>query len=295
MITPDKNRENTVAISGITGFLGGELASLFERSNQTVIPLMRRDFDRGEKHLSHKINGVNAVFHFAGEPVLKKWTLKNKKNIYDSRVNTTGMLVKAVEMAKDKPKMFFSASAVGIYDIYEVHDEFSSIYADDFLANVCKDWEREAMKLYNKYGIRLIIGRMGTVLGKKGGAWKQVMKALNLKVGNKVGDGYQTFPFIHIDDLLSIMWYLWKKSDCTGVFNIVAPQLTSNSEFSDELLRATGRSVLFNVPQWILRMKFGEGVRMFTHGQKVLPTRLMEERYHFLYPDIKSTIEALVK
>jgi uncharacterized protein (TIGR01777 family) len=284
-----------VAVSGVTGFLGGELKRLFERSDQKVIPLSRDDFEKGVDHLSQKINGVSAVFHFAGEPVLQKWTKKAKKKIYDSRVGTTGLLVKAVELTEDKPDMFFSASAVGIYDVYEVHDEFSTVYGDDFLANVCKDWEKEALKLYDKHGIRLIIGRMGAVLGRNGGAWPQVMKALNMGIGNKVGDGYQAFPFIHIDDFLTAMWYLWKKSSCTGVFNIVTPRLVSNGEFSEELLKVTGKKVMLNAPEWMLRVKFGEGVRLFTHGQKVLPLRLMEDRFSFLYPDISSVVKELVK
>ncbi len=245
--------------------------------------------------LAEKINGVGALFHLAGATLMQKWTDKVKKKIYNSRVDTTRKLVQAIAKTTEKPDMFYSASAVGIYDIYEVHDEFSSNYGDDFLADVCQAWEKEALKLYGQFGIRLIIGRMGVVLGRSGGAFPHISKALKLGVGNKIGDGFQNFPYIHISDFLSAMWYLWKKSSCTGVFNIVAPQLVSNYEFADELNSVSGKKVLLNPPLWALKYRFGEGVSMFTHGQKVLPRRLKEENFYFLYPDLSSTLTELFK
>ncbi len=293
MTIQNANTKNTVAISGATGFLGRELVKLFFESDQIVIPLMRKDLEGSVEKLAEKIDGVGAIFNLAGVPILQRWTPKAKKKINDSRVNTTRKLVEAVELTKEKPEMFFSASAVGIYDIYEVHDEFSSNYAGDFLADVCTAWEHEALKLYGKHDIRLIIGRLGVVLGRSGGAFPRIKKAMNFGVGNKIGDGFQSFPFIHISDFLSIMWFLWKKSSCTGVFNVVAPQMISNYEFADELNKISEKKPFMNVPVWALKAAFGEGVTMFTTGPKVLPGRLKEENFPFLYPDIKSTLEDL--
>ncbi len=267
---------------------------MFSDSGQTVIPLTRADLEGSVEHLAEKLEGVGAIFHFAGETIFQKWTPKAKKEISDSRINTTRKLVEAVELTKEKPQMFFSASATGIYDIYEVHDEFSSSYSNDFLAEVCTAWEREALKLYGKYGIRLIIGRLGVVLGRSGGAFPRIEKALRFGIGNKIGDGFQGFPFIHIDDFKSAMWYLWKKSTCTGVFNFVAPQLLSNYEFADELIRISGKKTFMNVPVWALKIGFGEGASMFTRGSKVLPRRLKEENFPFLYPDITGALKNLL-
>ncbi len=285
---------NTVAISGTTGFLGRELSDFFRQSNHEVIQITRHYFELDAAQLAEKLTGVGAVFHLAGAPILQRWTSKAKKEIFSSRVDTTRKLVEAIEKMKEKPGMFYSASAVGIYDIYEVHDEFSSNYGNDFLSEVCSAWEKEALKLYGQFGIRLIIGRMGVVLGRSGGAFSHITKALKLGVGNKIGDGFQSFPYIHISDFLSAMWYLWKKSSCTGVFNIVSPQLISNYEFADELNRISGKKILLNTPLWALKSRFGEGVTMFTHGQKVLSRRLKEENFYFLYPDISSTLEELL-
>ena len=286
---------NTVAISGATGFLGRELSDFFRQNDHKVIQITRQDFHLSVDKLAEKLNGVGAVFHLAGGPVLQKWSGKVKKEIFNSRVDSTRNLVEAIAKTEEKPEMFYSASAVGIYDIYEVHDEFSSNYGNDFLSNVCEAWEKEALKLYDQFGIRLIIGRMGVVLGRSGGAFPHISKNIKIGVGNKIGDGFQSFPFIHISDFLSAMWYLWKKSSCTGVFNIVAPQLISNDEFTDELNRISGKKALLNPPLWVLKSRFGEGVTMFTHGQKVLPRRLKEENFYFLYPDISSTLEELFK
>ena len=284
---------NTVAISGTTGFLGRELSEFFRQSNHEVIQITRHDFTLSDDKLAEKLDGVGAVFNLAGTPVMQKWTSKVKKDIYQSRVETTRKLVQAIAKTKKKPEIFYSASAVGVYDIYEVHDEFSSNYGNDFLADVCKAWEKEALKLYGQFGIRLIIGRMGVVLGRAGGVFLHISKALKLGVGNKIGDGFQSFPYIHISDFLSAMWYLWKKSSCRGVFNIVAPQLVSNYEFANELNSISGKKILLNPPLWALKSRFGEGVTMFTRGQKVIPRRLKEENFDFLYPDISSTVKEL--
>ena len=293
MISRDSDRKNMVAISGVTGFLGKELVRLFFESDQIVIPLMRSDLEGSVEKLAEKIDGVGAIFNLAGTPVIRRWTAKTKKQIFDSRIETTRRLVEAVELTKEKPDMFFSASAVGIYDIYEVHDEFSSTYAGDFLSDVCIAWEREAMKLYGRHDIRLVIGRLGVVLGNSGGVFPKIKRAMDFRIGNKIGDGFQGLPFIHIADFLTAMWFFWKKSTCTGVFNIVAPQMLSNYEFADELIRISGKKPFFSIPVWLLKAVFGEGSEMFTKGPKVIPGRLHDANFPFRFPDIKRVLEDL--
>jgi uncharacterized protein (TIGR01777 family) len=291
----EETRTQTVAISGVTGFIGKALRDFFARNHHRVIPLTREKFSWSVDRLAREMEGVGAIYHLAGAPVLRKWNTRGRKVITSSRVDTTHKLVEAIRLMSEKPDLFFSASAVGIYDPYEVHDEFSSHYSNDFLSEVCQSWEKEALQLLGDEHTRLIIGRLGVVLDAHGGAFPRMMQPFKWGVGNIIGHGYQSFSFIHLNDVLGACWYLWKKSSCTGVFNLVAPELVSYEEFAHILAKELNTKVRFRIPEKMLSMRFGAASRLLTLGQKVLPTRLMNEQYPFEFPDMTSAIAHLVK
>jgi len=117
---------------------------------------------------------------------------------------------------KNKPSIVLSTSAVGIYDEVEIHDEFSDRLANDFLANVCKDWEGALVPLLQT-NIKLAVMRIGIVLDKEGGAFAKMLPSFKMGLGAIVGNGMQAFPCIHINDLLSAIWYILKNPESKGI------------------------------------------------------------------------------
>ncbi len=293
---PKGNKNNKVAISGATGFIGRSLSEFLEDNGYTIVKLLRNDFLNEPDVLAKKLRTCAIVINLAGSPIgTKKWTTAYKEKIINSRINTTRKLVEAIHLLKEKPEVLISTSAVGIYDSFEVHDEFSTNYVTNFLGHVCKKWEDEAFKLQSVNNVRLCIVRLGVVLGKDGGAWPHLLKPFKYGMGAKLGDGHQVFPFIHIKDVLSAFWYLIKRKESGGIYNFVAPQMISNLEITKALKQRTRNSILPYVPEFLLRLLYGDGADLLLIGQKVIPKRLIEDGFPFAYPDFNAVADDLLK
>ncbi len=283
-----------ICLTGGTGFIGQKLTHFFSENGFVVQNITRKDFSSDISLIAEKIEGANIIINLAGASILKKWTEKYKKEIYNSRINTTKKLVEALKLVKDKPSIILSASAVGIYDKYEVHDEFSDHYSNDFLAKVCKDWEAAIAPVHQE-GIRLAVIRLGVVLDKENGALAKMLTPFKLGMGAIIGDGYQPFPFIHINDLLSAIWYIYKNPKSRGIYNMVAPDMVSNREFSKMLANKLKRPVFIKIGANFLKLLQGEGASVLTKGQKVIPKRLKELDFPFQFPTLGAALDDLVK
>ncbi|MFW5754125.1 MAG: TIGR01777 family oxidoreductase [Marinilabiliaceae bacterium] len=283
-----------IAISGITGLIGQALSDDLLGKDHCVRGIVRQDFQYGVEHLAGKLEGMDAVVNLAGAPLLQRWTAANKKEILRSRVETTAALVAAMKQMASPPGVFISTSAVGIYDPYEVHDEYSEAYADDFPAEVCKAWEQEALKA-DPEKVRLNIVRLGVVLSNSGGALKKMLLPFRLGLGGKIGEGFQPMPFIHIKDLTKAIEWLITHPGEKGIFNLVAPQMVSNVEFTKALASVLRRPAFLTVPEFALKMVYGDAARILTKGQKVVPKRLPEDGFQFDYSDIHTALKDLLK
>jgi len=293
---PKGYKNNKVAISGATGFIGKSLSDFLERNGFKTVIISRKDFSNGGKELSKRLRKCAIVINLAGAPIgARKWTPAYKDEILNSRISTTKRLVEAIHLLDQKPDLLISTSAVGIYDSFEVHDEFSNSYAKDFLGSVCQQWEAEAFKAHTIDNVRLCIVRLGVVLGKDGGAMPRILKPFKYGMGAKLGDGYQVFPFIHIKDVLSAFWYLVKREQSSGIYNLVAPQMISNLEITEAIKLKTRSSIVPAVPESLLRLFYGEGADLLLVGQKVLPTRLLKDGFPFAYPDFNAVLEDVLK
>jgi uncharacterized protein (TIGR01777 family) len=281
-----------LSISGASGFIGQALIKKIREKGWTVRVINRGSFSMTEeKFLEEKIEGSDAVINLAGAPVAKRWTPEYKQEILDSRVNTTRKISSAIRFARQKPSVLISSSAIGIYDSENTHSESSSSYADSFLADVCKAWEKEAMKAESPF-TRVVIFRTGLVLGSNGGALSKMHTPFSLGLGGKMGNGEQAVSFIHLDDLISAMIFAVENPVVTGIVNAVSPYPSNNAEFSDKLGKVLGQPIWLTIPSFALKMMYGEGAQVLLEGQKVLPEKLMNAGFKFKYPTIQN---ALVK
>ncbi len=283
-----------IAISGSTGFVGSHLIELLRYEGHEVVPLVREDFQKDEVSLSERISGADGIIHLAGAPIIKRWNEKHKKLIYHSRIDTTRLLVKAVKNLKQKPNFFITTSATGIYkddhDFEHTEDDYK--YGDDFLAKVTKDWEAEAYLI--KPFSRLVIFRLGIVLGKNGGALKTMLPIFKLGIGGKIGTGQQGFSWIHLKDLIKAYHFAVDNKEVEGIYNLTAPQPVTNEEFTKALGKAIKRPVAIPVPEFALRLLYGEGAKTLTSGQFVRPRRLISQSFKFDYPTIEGALRDIV-
>ena len=213
-----------VSISGASGLIGRELIETYTNNGLTFRIINRDSFKLNDQEfLETKIEGVDAVINLAGAPILKRWTKSYRKEIYDSRIETTRKLANAVIHAEVKPKVFISNSAVGIYNTRDLHTEESTGFADDFLGKLCRDWESEALTATEV--TRVVLVRTGVVLSSKGGALRTAYSPFSFGLGGIIGSGEQVFSWIHIRDLMRIYKAILDNDSFSGVVNAVSPNL----------------------------------------------------------------------
>jgi uncharacterized protein (TIGR01777 family) len=281
-----------IAITGASGFVGQNLTKIFESNGYSVVAIKRAQL-KNEKELISVIDSCEVVINLAGANIISRWSEEYKKILYSSRIDTTKAVVQAMQNCENKPKLFISTSAVGIYSNQKVYDEENIEYADDFLGNLCKDWEKEALKA-QEFDIRTVVFRFGIVMGKDGGALSQMLTPFKLGVGGTIGDGSQAFSFIHIDDLVSAYKYAHENESIKGTYNMTAPIPTTNKGLTKALGKTLNRPTILPLPQFVLQLIFSEGAKVLTDGQSVVPKRLQDSGFEFKYKTIEETIQNLL-
>jgi hypothetical protein len=241
------------------------------------------------------LEGTDAVFNLMGEPAADgRWTAEKKRRIRDSRVVGTRNLVAGLAALAARPRVLVSASAVGYYGDRgdEILDERSS-RGEGFLADVCVDWEREAMAA-ERLGVRVVCVRIGLVMTPDGGALGKMLPAFRLGAGGRLGSGRQWMPWIHIDDLVGLLLHAAARDSLRGALNGTAPAPVTNADFSAALGRALHRPTLLPVPAFALQAAFGEMSGMLMASQRVLPRRALDSGYVFAHPGLDGALRALL-
>lgn len=291
-----------VLITGGTGFIGGALSRELKNSGHNVIVTTRRRTDSKEKLTwnlptlipSDTMSNIDAVVNLAGEPIAAgRWTKKRKQLIMSSRTNITRALVQSMQNANPKPKVLISASAIGFYG--PCRDEFvteDTPPGTDFLADVCKAWEAEALKA-EELGVRVVLVRIGGVLESDGGALPKMIMPFKFFLGGPIGSGKQWFSWIHRDDITGIIKYALENELISGPINLTAPEPVTNKEFSSAIGRAISRPSWLPVPGFIVKITFGELGDILLTGQRVLPEKALKAGYKFKYPDVDGALRTI--
>ena len=282
-----------VLVSGASGFVGSSLVRHLVASGNVVSTLGRESGDLRWSPLSGvgppKLSNIDAVVHLAGEGVASGlWTPNKRIAIAESRVRGTRLLVDSLRHSS--VKTLISASAVGFYGDRkdEVLDE-ESPKGRGFLADVAESWEAEALRA-ESFGVRVVILRFGVVLGKSGGMLKRIERVFNFGLGGCLGDGKQYMSWIARSDAVGIIEHALQSS-YRGVFNAVAPQEITNSDFTRSLSRHLKRPAFLNVPKFMLRWVLGAMAdELLLASQRVVPKRLMIEGYKFKHAGITDAL-----
>ena len=295
-------------ITGATGFVGRQL---LEKLASPVI--LSRDPERAQEQIDRDditchgwnadedvppleaFEGVDVIFHLAGESVAKgRWTAAKKKRIRDSRVNGTRNLVDGLLRLEDPPGVLVSASAVGFYASRgdEILSEQSS-QGDDFLADVCRQWEAESARAAEA-GIRVVNPRISIVLGTSGGALKQMLTPFRFGLGGRLASGRQWMPWIHVDDLVEALMWMATSTDVTGPVNAAAPGEVTNLGFTKTLGRVLKRPTIFPVPRFMLRLLIGQFADILVASSRIAPGRLLDAGFPFNYPDLEPALRHLL-
>ena len=251
---PSNSKISKVAITGASGLVGTALKRSLESKNVNIISITsnQNNVDKPNTVIwdiennqidENKLEGVDAIIHLAGEGVasgdgplaiLGRWDGNKKDKILNSRVQGTKLIVDTISKLKKKPKVFISASAVGYYPYINnedtVYDENSST-GEGFLANVCKQWEAEALQA-NKYNVRTVCGRFGIILSSQGGILKKLLPLFQVGGGGVIGSGRQGFSAVALQDVVNALEFILNEPSLSGPVNICSPIPVDNKEFT---------------------------------------------------------------
>ncbi len=277
-----------IAVVGASGFIGRHLAAALRARGDDVVELSLRDPEAAARGCE----GVPAVVNLAGEPVAQRWTDEAKERIRASRVDAPRTLIAALAKLERPPKAYVSASAIGYYGTSETATFTEAAPpGNDFLSNVCTEWESEAHRAAEA-GMRVAIVRTGLVLGSDGGALARLLPVFKLGGGGHVASGNQWYSWIHIEDMVGI--YLAALDGAAGVMNATAPNPVRNRDFTRALAHAVNRPAFFPIPEFTMNLLYGEGAVIVTKGQRVLPERTSAQGYTFRYPEIDAAFAQIV-
>jgi uncharacterized protein (TIGR01777 family) len=278
-----QNLPMNITISGASGFIGRHLLKSLATAGHSLHAL-----SRGATPVESDV-----VIHLAGEPVAQRWTAAAKRRILESRVAGTRNLVEMLAKLPRRPEALICASAIGYYGSRgdEILTE-SSAPGSGFLPEVCVAWEREAQAA-EAFGIRVVRVRTGLVLDAHGGALPRMLPPFRMGVGGRLGSGRQWMSWIHLEDLTALFQFA-VESPVRGPLNGVAPYPVTNADFTRELARALGRPAVFPVPEFALRLLFGEMADVLLASQRVAPTAAEAAGFRFRFPQLAPALGGLL-
>lgn len=238
------------------------------------------------------LESADGVVNLAGEPIAeRRWSESQRQILRSSRLSTTASLVAAMAALPQPPSVLVNASAVGFYGTSEA-ERFgeSSGVGDDFLAALCRDWEQQAREA--PAACRVVILRIGIVLGPDGGALGRMLPVFRSGFGGPIGSGQQWMSWIHRHDLCRLVGQALEDSTFTGVINAVAPEPVRMVDFANALGAALHRPSLLPVPGPVLQLLLGDGAKVVLEGQQVVSERLSDLGFEFEFVDLKAALAA---
>lgn len=292
--------QKIVALSGAGGFIGTSLREELLARGYEVWPLVRATgggegeifYDYRRKIIDkERLARCYAVIHLAGKNIMSGfWSAKFKKELWESRVDSTRFIASSMAEITSGPKVLISASAVGFYgDTSKNIVDEKTPSGEGFLAELCEAWEK-ATEPAAEAGIRVVNTRFGVVLGSEGGMLKGLLKLFNIGLGAAIGSGEQYMAVVALEDVVGAIIFALENPTVSGPINVVCPQAINNEKFTDLLAQVFEKKAWLRVPTWVLR-SLGEQGGMMLASNKVKPKVLLDEGYDFKFPRVKGILK----
>ncbi len=298
----DKSKRN-ILLTGATGLIGQSLCRVLYDAGFNILILSRNkkkdnvyhffQWDLDSNYIEDELAKytIDYVIHLAGAPIAdKKWTKNRKAEIISSRVDSTILLADFLKKHNIKPKLFISASAIGIYGNRPQETNLTekaqiNEKSEEFLVKSCLEWEKSSAGIKD-LDIPLTHVRIGIVLSTRGGALVKMLPSYKFGLGTYFGNGSQIYSWIHIEDLCNIFIFILRQKNPAAVYNATAPVPVSNKKMSQNIANALKRKViLLPIPEIALNTILGEMSNVVTDSAHVIPNQLLEEGFKFQFQE----------
>lgn len=303
-----------IVVTGGTGFIGRALCRRLADAGHAVTALTRnpeaaraklshavaiapwQGFHGSIEELAKALGDCDVVINLAGAPVADgRWTPRTKELLRQSREGTTSAIVTTLAKLKTRPVLLLNASAIGYYGPRgdeELTEAAPS--GDGFLASLCREWEGAA-RAAERLGVRVVIPRIGVVLGKDGGALAKMLPIFRVGLGGPLGRGTQWVSWIHLDDLVELLMFLMDHA-ASGPVNATAPHPVTNAELAKTMGQVLGRPAFLPTPGFAMKLLFGEMAdELLLTGQRVLPHQAHAMGFHFRFPFVTGALNDILR
>ena len=300
-----------IVIAGGTGFLGSILVDYFKEKETEIRILSRKNLpDKGnvkyyqwngkdEGKWCSALEGADVLINLNGKSVDCRYTEKNKKLIYSTRLDSTAALGRAIHSCKEPPELWINSASATIYrhSLDKEMDEERGEIGTGFSVDVCRKWEQ----VFNSFDIpetRKILIRTGIVLGKEAGAFQPLKMLAKLGLGGKQGQGNQYFSWIHEKDFVNIIRFFIQTRKAAGVYNVCAPVPVENKVLMKKLRKEMGIPIGLPLPAPLLEigaMLIGTETELILKSRRVVPKSLLEEGYQFKFEKIDRALADLLQ
>lgn len=294
------DKDLNILITGGTGFIGSFLCERLARDGHFLTLISRspeKYSEEGAKNqsyiswdsdLSKAMDKADVVINLVGENLFgKRWTDQVKERLYSSRIDLTNKLVDAMRESSTPPDLMISASGINYYGdsgdevLTEEHGP-----GDDFLANLCVDWEAAAMKAHD-LSVRVAIPRIAPVLEDDDGIIDKMKLPFSLFVGGSLGSGDQYLSWIHMYDMISALIFPIENPEISGPYNAASPNPVQMDEFANTMGRVMNRPSLFRVPEFVLNTVLGEAATPVLASLRIQPKVLQQSGFEFHFEDLE--------
>jgi uncharacterized protein (TIGR01777 family) len=286
-----------LGITGATGFIGRHAARLAAARGWEVIPFSRQPRDERTRRFvpgePADVEGLDAVLHLAGEPVVGRWTSDKRRRIMDSRVLGTRSIVEGFARAAHPPRVLVSASGIGFYgDTGDREVDENSPAGSGFLAEVWRAWEAEAMRVRDA---RVVLLRIGLVLGREGGTMKRLLPVFRAGLGGRLASGRQWMSCIHVDDIAGLALWAIETEALRGPLNGVMPHPVTNADFTRIVARAVHRPAFLPAPAFVLRAVLGDMSSLLLDSSRVRPAVAENLGYRYDFSDVAEAVDEVAQ
>ncbi len=301
------NKVKKILIAGGSGFIGQHLAlhltkkgyavSLLGRKSSNPLQYNYYSWNPAQGSVDHEaIKGKDVIINLSGAGIADRlWTQKRKDFIYQSRIDSTSLLVNTIMEQGYSPTLFINASAIGYYG-NRPHEQLteSSSPGTGFVADTCIDWENEAARL-SHIGIPTAILRIGIVLGENGGSLSKLISPLRYGMNILFAHGHHMMSWIHIIDLVRIVEQLVAVNLHPDIYNAVTPNALPQKTFNSNVLNLLHKKAIkINIPNALLRLAIGDLATVITADLNIQPRNLLYQKFTFSFPDIQSSLAHLL-
>jgi len=290
-----------IVIAGGTGFVGQYLTKKFTASGYEVVVISRNKNQVSWDNtflITEALENAAMLINLSGKSVDCRYNEKNKKEIYDSRIDTTKILGNAIGNCKNPPPIWINSSTATIYRHAEDRPmtESAGEIGTGFSVNVATNWEK-AFFDFKLPQTRQVALRMAIVLGSSGGVIKPLKNLVRFGLGGKQGSGKQMFSWIHIEDLFRTIIFVQQHNEVSGVLNTAAPNPVSNKNLMQSLRKHMGVAFGLPAPVWLLKMGavlIKTETELILKSRWVIPERLSAAGFQFQFPDMDIALKQIL-